>query len=599
MVSSWSVISACINEDVEALKRYHAQGVDFNKIYDSVGDPLLHIAIKYDSPKSFDTLIELGVNIEICETYFNMTALNYAALYNSVDFAEKLISAGANVNTQDSTGYTPLNNAFFFQSYETANYLLDNPNVDVNITGYKTPPLYWAYIDGEWATVQKIISHPQYDPTYEYIIFSEAAPVSTIAAEIAAYLKAYGPPINDDMVELYHELQLIGLKYDLSGSILFSELENHGNYIFSFNEGYYNEVGMQHIGSSFDAFYQAVDNSGIPEWAKEAFSIVHESVIFSQNTTDPNAYYNKIIAGDPVLIPSGWDQHSIGVVIHGDHLYLCNRGDESDGIHGIYEFLITNAGNLTPLLIDYMLKAAGPSSDFNQNVIEGLALESIGLVENPTQTVGNCVWTSLETSVEALFITTLIDQGLDSQSAHALAKQNFTLWENYDLDTSLQQIVTDPQLLLQNEFYDDLLIDIIEAHHNANDIAEVARGVFIFNQLNEPSVFATFDERIVQTVLEYDPQSYESISYLSSYAPAEPVIPTYYEVISGWLFPRTIDLSPEEQVLAREYLDFLVACDQYQATHEPALSNLEFTLNQSIGELFNPMPVIQESLVYV
>lgn len=594
-----NIINACINQDLAALKYYHSKGYDFNSIFDSVGDSLLHIAIKNNLPKSFDLLLELGVNIEIKEQYFDLTPLNYCAFYNSINFAKKLIEHGADVNTQDSTQYTPLNNAVFFQNYAFANYMLTLPEVDVNIPGInETTPMMWMYVDGQYNTLQKTINHPQFDATFNYILLSDQAPMDPIFSDMMNYLEHNGKSIDYSLVDLIHEIKVFGLKYDFAGTLFLSELDIHGDFAFSF-EGYSNEEGIQKIALSFDPFYQYAEQSGIPEWAKTAFSVVHESIVFSQQTTNPSAYYDKILSGAPVLIPSGWDGHSIGFVIHGDRLYRCNRGEHSDGIHGIDEYIITNPSNLSPYYIQMMLVASGSSQEFNQDIIDYLGLELVGQVENPGQIAGNCVWTSLETSVEALFITTFLEMGMDNESAHQLAKQNFSLWENYDLNMSLQHIIAEPELLLQNEIYDDLLINIIEAHHDANDVAEVERGVIILNQLDEPSVFATFDEKIGSYVMEYSPQSYETISFLNVYAPTVlPPEPTYFEAWTQWLFPPAIDLTPDEIILAKEYLDFLSACDQYQATH-PTHVDCNMELQHSLVQLFSDIAVQNDQAIYV
>lgn len=571
------VVNACISQDTKALEDYDSTlHVDLNSVYDSYGDPLLLIAIKNNKPHCFNTLVSLGVDIENPSLKDGATALNLAAKLGSKYYVEQLIALGADVNTRDAYGDTPINNAIFKGNYSQVEYFLSLPNVNVNIPGSADLlPIFMAYVYDRWDIIDKIIAHPLYDPTFTYLLMKNGP------GDLIDYVKAHGPEIDQSLVELHHDAKLFGLKYDFPGCFTPKGFEGHGKHCFSF-EGYSNANGIQIIAYSFDIFFhQMTSRKEFPLWAKQAFSIVRDALEFSKEVVDPQEYSSKIMDGSPVLIPSGWrNEHSIAFVIHNDRLYRCNRGSKSDGIHGIDEFIITKLYNLTPEVIGHMLAVGGEPDYLQTDIIELLGLEHIGQVENPTQIAGNCVWTSLETGVEALFITTYLSLGLDDQRAHDLAKSTFLLWEKYDLNLALNKIMTEPELLLKHEIYDDLLINIIESHHDASSPDDVERGVIILDQLNEPTVFATFDQKIGRFVMEYDPLSYKKISYMESYTPS------YYDYFMGYISSPSKKLSPEGLEMAKEYFDFLVACDDYKATHPDHQIRLDEVIDLGLSQLF-------------
>lgn len=590
-MASWYdglLVWACISQNIPLLQSYYAKGVDLNNVYDDMGDTLLQVAIKYNKPDSFNALIEMGVNVDEPSLLDGTTALNLAAIGNAQYYIPLLVELGADVNTQDDNGFTPLNNAILNQHYDVAEYFLTSPDVDVNIAGNGVVPVLFAYGYDQWGIVDKIIEHPQYDATFTYIMIKDFNKIS----ELTDYIKSSGE-VDEAMVALYDEAKLFALKYDIPGEFVLKNVDAHESG-FAF-EGYSNTLGIEAIWHAYDQFYQQTkSNLGLPDWAINAFSSVHESLAFSKNCSDPNLYLAKIAAGDAVLITSGWNGHSIDVVIQGSHLYRCNRGEDSDGEHGIEEFIITKPENLTAPLIDLILNNAygGAPSVLQADLIETLGLQKIGEVQNPTQTAGNCVWTSLETGVEALFITTFLSMGMDVSTAHHLAKQTFLLWEDFEMDMVLNDLIIHPDLFIEYEILDDLLIGALENHHDHKNANDVQHGVVILDNLSEPTVFATFDEKIGQYVMEYDPTAYYKISYL------EPYTPSWSEYFWSYVYSPPKNLSPDEEALAKEYLDFLAACDAHQAQHPELILSYDDVIyhevNNVLNQLFNG-PIISDT----
>lgn len=586
MLDTWEItqlyrdlaIQACLNQDVAALKRYQSYGVDFNLIY-VYGDSLLHVAIAYDRPLSVEALLDLGADIEIVSFMDGTTPLNFAALTNKQYYVEYFLDKGADINTRDFAGFTPLLNALATDA-DTQNlitYLLKQPDIDVNIPEDSgVTPLIAAYIL-DAPCFGQILNHPNFDVTYNRLLLEGGE-----LTELEMILEAI-PGIDMEMIESYHQAKLFGFQYDFDGCFTFKGLTPHQYNCFEF-EAYTNPKGISNFAQSYDVFYnEVIVNSDLPVYASFSFNMVHDALNFSAKLPSSTEYYWKIRAGELTFIPSGWDQHTIAFVIHGDKLYRCNRGVESDGIHGVEEFRITKPQGLTEDVIQKMLLAEGEPGFFQEDIISLLGLEKMGTIENPAQIVGNCTWDSLEAALEASFVSSFMSQGINSEDAHKMAKESFLLWEQYDLNQKLIDVIDNKEALVQYEIYDDLLIKALEHHHNPDDINDVLRGVVILEELSEPTVYQTFDQEIGQQVYAYDHGSYKYISYMETYQPS------YYEYFKSFVVPN--GLTPQEQQEAKEYYDFLKTCDAYQQ-HVPgesivAADVLNLGYNDSLALIFN------------
>lgn len=563
------MITACLEQNIAALYYYRSIGVNFNNIYDKYGFSLLHLAILNNKPLAFETLITLGMNIET-PSYFDATsALNLAARQGSVYYLEKLLALGADVNSRDRYGYTPLNNAMFYKKFDMVEKLLNITEVDVNIPAENGfPPIFFAYKEENWDILHQIMQHAQYDATYHQILLHHNA------LDLKKYLLSKNDNINENTLTAYQQSKLFGLKYGFDGCFNLKEMNEHQHNCFSF-EGYGQEIGMQDFSVSFNRFLEEMQRvKSLSSAGVELLMKVQDTLNFSAKVWDPYAYVERVALGDAVLISTGWKGHAIDVVIQNNKFYRCNRGNLSDKIHGIEEYNITKPEHLTADLFQKLLTPHNNHSDFIQkDLIDILGLERTGEVKTPEQIVGNCVWTSHQAGLEALFITVMLEQGFNNENAHEWAKSLFLLWEEFDLTFSIKEVIKYQDIFIQNEVYDDLLLKVLDLHHNSDDIKDIQKGVMILNELDKPLVFDAFDQEIGQYVYHYDPLSYHTISYMKNYAPS------YFYNIKYWFFSENHDLTPAQYEKAKQYHDFLKACDTYQQQTQDYIVTIDDVLN--------------------
>ncbi|MGD9590968.1 MAG: ankyrin repeat domain-containing protein, partial [Candidatus Berkiella sp.] len=369
-------------------------------------------------------------------------ALINAAIHNKPNEIQKLINLGVNLNYRAQDGYTALNNAVLLNHEKIANMLLSQPSVDVNIpNNYGLAPAYFAHKYNRLPMLDSIIKHPTFDLEFNLVIVNDL--------EKYEY-KNYLHSINTSslpFLDAYQQAKLFAMKYEFNECLTFKHVDNHHFHCFEM-KGYANRLGAIGMADSFGNFYDIiVSNSHLPSWAQSAFVSVNEALEFCATIFEPSVYYQRYQLGELVIIPSGWDRHSIVFVVCDDKLYRCNRGDMSDGVHGIEEFVITKPDKFTVNVFDHMLQASGTPDYLQNQIIDILGLQKIGEVVNPTQIMGNCVWTSLEAGLEASLLSNFLNSGVENSEAHLLAKQSFSVWEEFDLSYTLKTAIDNVDVL--------------------------------------------------------------------------------------------------------------------------------------------------------
>ena len=556
------IITATLSGDIPTLTHYYEKGVDLNRITNAYGDTLIHIAIDSQNTNTLSTLLNWGLDVNQQNPNDGLSPLNLAACYGYTSYLDPLIGHGADFNTVDESNFTALMNAIWFENYQTANHLLTYEGVDVNIPAWgEITPLELAYLDNQWGTFNQIMAHPTFNPTYEFLMLQG----TPLLEEISAKMISAGFDYDATVIEAFEVMRLFGLRYDLQGDFTLMALGKDGIFSFSF-EGYFNHLGMVGFYHAYEDYQSNVINvTLLPDWAQGMFAQVHEALALSASTVDPQVLFDAYLSHKPILVQSGWEGHSIVFVIHEDRLYRCNRGHLSESNHGIEEYIIHKPDNLELDLIELMLDASGDPDFLQVDLIKTLGLEKVGVVETVMQTAGNCVWTSLEAGLEALMITSLLEMGMDSQSAHILAKQNYLLWENYDMTLSINELLEHSDFLIENNLYDDFLLMALEAHHQADNPYDVDRGQIILDALEDSDYWGSFEEQIGDTVYQYDHNIGNQSDYMQDYnsnmGNAEWLLNAlgYY----GW------QLSSEDAQKAKEYHDFLIAIEAHETTEAP------------------------------
>ena len=155
---------------VDIAKLLINSGADVNSLSHSNFTPMHYAAID-DKPKIIKLLIAVGTSACIhAKTSNGCTPIHYAAKYGSVNVANRLIAAGADINSVDDSDRTPLHYAAA-EGHDNIIKKCIEAGAHVNIMGgrHLTPILYEACIAGNEKSITRLINAGAYiDDTDNY-----------------------------------------------------------------------------------------------------------------------------------------------------------------------------------------------------------------------------------------------------------------------------------------------------------------------------------------------------------------------------------------------------------------------------------------------
>jgi ankyrin repeat protein len=120
----------------------------------------LHVAALYDSADAIDALISQGADVNKIDKNSN-TPLHLAVEDNCVKAVSKLLEKGAKLNERDKYGKTPLDLAIDNQNLDIVKLLVAQDNIDINaLNEVKKTPLHLAVESGNIDIVTVLLSNP-------------------------------------------------------------------------------------------------------------------------------------------------------------------------------------------------------------------------------------------------------------------------------------------------------------------------------------------------------------------------------------------------------------------------------------------------------
>lgn len=122
--------------DVKQVKRYVMALPNIN-VKDSDGKTALMIASGLWEVEIVNLLLAHGADVNVLDNVMGVSTLHLAAQGGSVDVAKLLLQQGAFVNLQiPANGLTPLMNAVWHRNVAMVAFLLNQPNINVEIRSY-------------------------------------------------------------------------------------------------------------------------------------------------------------------------------------------------------------------------------------------------------------------------------------------------------------------------------------------------------------------------------------------------------------------------------------------------------------------------------
>lgn len=159
------------------------------------------------------------------------------------------------------------------------------------------------------------------------------------------------------------------------------------------------------------------------------------------DTIDPNQL---------TALQSGWNVHSTGIVVDGDLVFKCNRGEGNNGRPGIviYEFVEQDPAKRKALLREFA-KRRDLESDAPFNKAEYFKppyMREVGYLPHKDQHSGNCTWASAKLVLRAMLYSKLLKKGYPPDIANARSLTLYKAWTSFDRYQAVDAYMNDPYL---------------------------------------------------------------------------------------------------------------------------------------------------------
>ena len=138
------------------------EGISSSKIFQKKVDNTTLIdscTLRTGGRLTSEYLINQGADVNIIDTRNpKWSALHYTVLGEDTETCQKLVSAGADVNTTDNSDCTPLHLAAYYKRLELSQILISG-GADLNLQNFNgRTPLHWAVFSSDLEFVQLFIS---------------------------------------------------------------------------------------------------------------------------------------------------------------------------------------------------------------------------------------------------------------------------------------------------------------------------------------------------------------------------------------------------------------------------------------------------------
>lgn len=375
-----------------------------------------------------------------------MTTLAEAILNQNVPKLSLLLQQRADPNATDEYGYTPLIEAAMVESLDATKILLKagaDPNLK-DMTG--STPLHWAVENRNIEIATALLEHGANPQEYTYA--SEAPLVKAILRKDTALkelLIKHGAELK--FSQDFINTKLLGHLFELKGHV--DILDSNKQFTEIDYEGFFFEFS---IGIIRDALDQYIMNYGAKHMAphftelriiSQSLAVAAELVQYQQYRIDTKKYQDKIqllLANQPLIIPISYEGHAITWIQHYRSLITCDRRKDEHNINGICVFDMTQPGQFTPDLIQYLMyEKKDKSFEEMAKKICQPELQTRLLIE--PQSAGNCSWANVEACIPALLY--LLRHEPHSNTPRITDYQNDAIkiwrhWREWNKDRTLQ-----------------------------------------------------------------------------------------------------------------------------------------------------------------
>lgn len=410
----------------------------------SEGYTPLHVAIGFNN---LPALIAIGrrfpkASLDLLD-HTGSTYVRWVSTRGNIEALRVLKSLGANLDQPDSKGYTALHvcaSNGHVKAVEELLKLKADPNS--KDTSEKTPLMYAVKTMNPdiikallmaGASVGSRVSTSGYSPGVICQAYHSAQKCIRELGQDSYTAKFMAGKLLSHSWEFNGELLIDSLAIPLEGSGPRPWKEAMSESLEKFGREYPKDMSSEEVATI----------SSLLERATEGYS---------QGEKIPHSEFQR---GLPVLLPTGFNGHHVEVLIHGNYLFIANKGAASRIPIEMYQM---DPALMTPEAIkeilelrdksksDYQLWLDSIKKRFNLKRAPEQDLLDVVYPYPAEQLVGNCAWESLETAIYGLFILKRMadvdPMDYEKQIAEqGLANQAFEKWIEFTQLESLERFL--------------------------------------------------------------------------------------------------------------------------------------------------------------
>lgn len=182
---SWHPLASCVKSGLHSLKAAINRGADVNSLISPKDGTALHFCVASRKMDACKFLIRKGADLESRDIY-GRTPLHVATERNLIHAIEFLLEKGANINSQTDNGFTPLHRAAIEGHYALCKLLLDK-GADMEAMAHELgPPIMGAIHQSNTSIVKLLLKHGANPNAMNPVTSSDHVNLLQIAIQFAA-----------------------------------------------------------------------------------------------------------------------------------------------------------------------------------------------------------------------------------------------------------------------------------------------------------------------------------------------------------------------------------------------------------------------------
>lgn len=367
------------------------------------------------------------------------------------DFAalDHYIAEGGDVNDIDDYGFTPLIEAALTDNIELGKYILSK-GANVNkpdLTGRTA--LHWT-VDNANVAFSEILLQRGANPNASTRAGQPVLMYPLLRQQKSLKELLYHFGANLAFAQDFINAKLLGHRFELTGDVdivnaagEFIEIDFEG-FILEFTlevlrdslVRYKNNYAARHMRAYFDKLTPII----------KTFANASQLLKYQHNALYPQRYaaqIKKLLTQPLLLLPIAYEGHAVSIMIAGDYLAKCDRGENSlrEGTVNIYR--VQRPERLNEDLFGYLLYKQQTESFIHQQLNQVLELQPLCQLPLSPQISGNCSWANIEGSVPTLYFLLLLQNPqAPGQTLSSLMDETlffYQQWHMWDQDRALEQ----------------------------------------------------------------------------------------------------------------------------------------------------------------